>query len=88
MTPVATASAVSAAAPSMSSLRGGGCRSAAAIPITSGATMMMPTASEANQCCQLVSIAADGPEYSRYVTAPPMPETAVPTIAAAKRPIT
>ena len=72
----------------MSSLRGGGRRSAAATPITSGATIIMPMASDANQCRQLVNNSADGPEYSRYVTAPPTPETAVPMIAAARRPIT
>ena len=58
---------------------------AVASSITSGATITMPMASDANQCCQVVSISADGPENNRYVTAPPTPETAVPTIAASKQ---
>src|SRR5580704_9637414 len=59
---VITASAPNAAAPSMRSLRGGGCRTAAPSSITSGATITIPIASDANQCCQVVSISADGPE--------------------------
>src|SRR5215469_12994168 len=59
--PVMTASAASALAPSMSSLRGSGCRIAAASPITSGATVTMPIASDSNQCCQVVSTSAEGP---------------------------
>ena len=81
-------SASSATAPSISSLCGSCRHSATASPITSGATMMMPITSDANQCCQLVSISADGPERTRYVTAPPIPEIAVPTTAAMRRPIT
>ena len=37
---------------------------------------------------KVVSISADGPENNLYVTAPPIPETAVPTIAATSRPST
>ena len=58
--PVIAASSASAVVPSMSSFRGGGSRTAAASPITSGATATMPTASEANQCHQVVSIGAVG----------------------------
>src|SRR6478672_11930396 len=64
--PVMTASAASALAPSISSLRGGGCRIAAASPITSGATAMMPIASDANQCSHVVRIAAEGPLNNLY----------------------
>src|SRR5579864_8344442 len=55
---VITASAANAAAPSTSSLRGSGCRTAAVSSITSGATITIPIASDANQCCQVVSISA------------------------------
>src|SRR4030081_496167 len=41
--------ATSAMAPSMASLCGGGSRTAAATPINSGATVTMPSASDANQ---------------------------------------
>src|SRR5258708_7550192 len=60
MMTVITASATSATAPSMISLRGGGSRKAPARPITSGATVMMPMASDANQCCQVAQIGAVG----------------------------
>ncbi len=49
-----TANTTSATMPSMISLGGGGLRGALAKPITSGATVMMPMASEANQCPQVV----------------------------------
>src|SRR6516165_8949915 len=62
--PVSTASAASANMPSMTSLRGDGRRTTAATPITSGATAMMPTKSDANQCCQLSSIGTDGPRIN------------------------
>ena len=42
----------------MTSLRGGGSRAAEASPINSGATVTMPSASDANQCCQVVSAGA------------------------------
>src|SRR5216684_1316553 len=54
MMTVIAANATSATTPSMISLRGGGSRTAWARPMTSGATVMMPTASEANQCSQVV----------------------------------
>src|SRR5262249_37563124 len=63
--PVITASAASANVPSMTSLRGDGRRTTAASPITNGATAMMPTMSDANQCCQVMSIGADGPRINR-----------------------
>jgi hypothetical protein len=86
--PVIAASTTSAAVPSMSSLRRGGSRTAAASPITSGATATMPTASDANQSRQVVSIGAVGLWNSLYATAPPMPEMTVPVTAAASRPRT
>src|SRR5580704_7936177 len=86
--PVITASATSTAAPSTSSLRGGGCRRAAANPITNGATVTMPTASDANQCCQVVRIGASGLWNNQYAKVPPTPETAVPIMAAATSPST
>src|SRR5262245_51005794 len=54
MTPVIPASATSAAAPSTSSLRGGGLCMAAASPIISGAIVRMPSRSDANQSYQVV----------------------------------
>jgi hypothetical protein len=58
--PVIAARATSAKIPSMTSLRGDGRRATAVSPIISGATAMMPTKSDANQCCQALSIGADG----------------------------
>src|SRR3984957_14296547 len=60
MIPVIAANTASAPVPSTISLRGGGLRIAAASPITNGATATMPTASEANQCRQIVSIGTVG----------------------------
>src|SRR6266853_4751528 len=60
MMTVIAANATSATTPSMISLRGGGSRTAWARPMTSGATVMMPTASDANQCSQVVQIGAVG----------------------------
>src|SRR5713226_7438882 len=60
MTVITTANATSATTPSKISLRGGGSRRALARPIASGATVMMPTASDANQCCQVVQSGAVG----------------------------
>src|SRR5262245_4802168 len=64
ISPVTNATAKSPNVPSMISLRGDGRRTTAASPITSGATAMMPTKSDANQCCQLSSIGADGPRIN------------------------
>src|SRR5262252_1471531 len=66
--PVIAASARSAALPSMISRRRGGSRTAAATPIMIGATVTMPKASDAIQCHKLVSIGAEGPTISLYVT--------------------
>src|SRR5262249_39932517 len=83
MMTVITPNAMSAAIPSRISFRGGGSRQAAATPITSGATVMMPTASDANQCCQVVQIGAVELWNNLKATAPPTPEAAVATTAAA-----
>src|SRR5215467_9228085 len=64
ISPVINARATSANVPSMFSLRGDGCRTTAASPVTSGATAMMPRKSDANQCCQVVNIGADGPSIN------------------------
>src|SRR5215471_7082614 len=48
-------SVASAKIPSMSSLVDGGSRTAEAIPMSNGATAMMPNASDAIQCSQIVS---------------------------------
>jgi hypothetical protein len=64
-------------------LRGGGSRTASARPITGGATIMMPTTSEANQCSQVVQIGAVGVWNNLTATVPPMAEAAVATTAAA-----
>src|SRR5215471_20013068 len=50
----------SATTPSTILLRGGGARKTSVTPITNGATVMMPTASDANQCRQVVHIDAVG----------------------------
>src|SRR5262245_31929091 len=60
MTPVITASAISAAAPSTSSLRVGGLRTAAASPTISGAIVRMPSRSDANQSYHVVGSGAAG----------------------------
>src|SRR6266436_2083455 len=58
MATVNAANATSATTPSRISLPGGCSRRALARPITSGATVTMPTASDANQCCQVGQIGA------------------------------
>ena len=50
--------AMSTEAPSMASFGDGGLRTAAPIPISSGATVTMPIASDANQCSQMVKLGA------------------------------
>src|SRR5215468_241870 len=60
MTVITAANATSATTPSMISLRRGGSRRDSARPITSGATVMMPMAPDANQCCQVTPIGAVG----------------------------
>src|SRR5262249_42897021 len=88
MIPVIPANSASAAPPSMSSLRGGGSRRAAAAPITRGASDMMPRASDANQCHQVVRIGAVGVADSLYTRAPPTPEIIVAPPAATRKPAT
>src|SRR5262245_61314171 len=83
--PVTNARARSPNVPSMTSLRGDGCRTTAITPTTSGATAMMPTKSDANQCCQLSSIAAEGPRINLYVTGPAITNTVVAATAVAVR---
>src|SRR5262245_26963398 len=60
MTPVIQASAASAAAPSTSSLRGGGLRTAAASPTISGAIVRIPSRSDLNQSYHVVRSGAAG----------------------------
>src|SRR5258706_13459704 len=83
-----TANTTSATMPSMISLGGGGLRRALAKPIISGATVMMPTASEANQSPQMVQSGAVGLWNNLKAIVPPIPETAVATTAAASSPTT
>src|ERR1700676_2663232 len=54
--PLTSASAATAKAPSTSSLRGGRSREAEESSINKGATVIIPSPSEASQCCQVVSI--------------------------------
>ena len=86
--PLIPVSTTSAATPSMSSLRGGGLRAAEASSIISGATVRIPSASDANQCCQVDKM--DAVELWKYKNpaVPPIPETAAATIAAARIPST
>ena len=86
-TTLRTMSNASATRPSMVSRRAGGSRAAEASPITSGAMVTMPSASEANQFCQVASSDV-APWNQAKPRVPPIPETAVATIAAASRPST
>src|SRR6476661_1748500 len=54
--PLTTASAATAKAPSTSSLGGGRSREAEASSISNGATVIIPRPSDATQCCQVVRI--------------------------------
>src|SRR5215813_8879245 len=54
--PLTSASVTTVSAPSKSSLIGGRSRDAAASSISKGATVMIPRASDANQCCHVVKI--------------------------------
>src|SRR5260370_13776612 len=83
-----TANTTSATMPSMISLGGGGLRRALAKPIISGATVMMPMASEANQCHQVVQSGTVGLWSNLKAIVPPIPEAAVAMIVAASRPST
>src|SRR3974390_2577814 len=53
-----TMSKTSATSPSMASPRAGGLRAAEASPITNGAMVTIPSASDANQFCQVTKIGA------------------------------
>src|SRR5579864_2132750 len=53
--PLTSASAATAKAPSKSSLSGGRSREAEESSINNGATVIIPSPSEANQCCQVVN---------------------------------
>src|SRR5213075_2228921 len=54
--PLTRASAATVNMPSMSSLSDGRSREATASSISNGATVMIPSPSDANQCCQVVNI--------------------------------
>src|SRR5262244_2250826 len=77
-----TMSDASAARPSMVSFGPGGSRVAEASPITSGAIVMMPSASDANQFCQVTKSGAVVLWNKAKPRVPPIPETAVAMIAA------
>src|SRR5205814_6192028 len=57
---IAAATAMSPTRPSMTSRRGAGTRTTDASPIINGATVMMPIASEENQCCQVTRKGTSG----------------------------
>src|SRR5262249_5356201 len=86
ITAVVPASVMSAATPSRSSLLRGRCRSAAASPISSGATAMKPIVLDATQCSQIVTTGTVGDCSSTDAATPPIPETQVPITAAASMP--
>ena len=87
-TTLMTTSDASATRPSIVSLRPGGSRTAEASPIISGAIVTMPSASDANQFCQVTKIDAVAPWNRTNPKVPPIPETAAPTIAAPSNPST
>src|SRR5579871_4271168 len=86
--PLTSASAATVNTPSASSANGGRSRQAEASSITNGATVMIPSPSDANQCCQIVVTGVDVLWNSLKVRAPPTPDTAAPMIAAATSPST
>src|SRR3974377_1440095 len=88
ITPVITASVVSAPAPSTSSLLRTRGRRAAASPISNGATAMKPIVLDVTQCSQMVRIGTVGGCSNTDATTPPIPDTEVPANAAASRPST
>src|SRR5712671_451400 len=57
--PLARPRAATVTAPSTSSLSGGRSREAGASSISSGATVIIPSPSDANQCCHVVNIGVD-----------------------------
>ncbi len=72
----------------MVSLGDGGLRTAAPIPISSGATAPMPIAPDATQCCQMVRLGTVEKWNSLNATVPTVPEMAVAKTAAASNPKT
>src|SRR5436190_9201339 len=78
--------ATSTRAPSTASFGGGGLRTAAPIPISNGATVTMPSASDASQCSQVVKNAVVEPWNNLNPRVPPIPETAHAMAAAAINP--
>ena len=63
-------------------------RAAAANSMISGATVTIPSASDANQCCHVVRTGAVELWKYENPAVPPIPETAVATTAAASSPST
>src|SRR5262245_13288240 len=86
--PHVTANATTANAPSMNSLRESRSREDEMSSISNGATVMIPSPSDSNHCCQVVNSGVAELWSNSNVTAPPIPETAVPIIAAATNPST
>src|SRR5215813_9919348 len=86
--PLSQASATSATIPSTSSLRGGGSRVVEASSIISGATVRIPSPSDANQCCQVAKTGAVELWKYKNPAVPPSPEIAVATIAEPTNPST
>ena len=85
---LARASTTRANVPSTSSRIPGRSCTTRASPITNGATVTTPIASEANQFSQVVRIGASEPCNRMKPAVPPSPEIAVPTAVARKRPST
>src|ERR1700758_562687 len=75
--PLTRASAATARVPSTSSLSGGRSRAAEASSIRSGATVIIPKASDANQCCQVVNIDVGARRNNLNVADTPIPESVV-----------
>ena len=72
----------------MTSLRDSRSRDNETSSISSGANVTIPSASDANQCCQVVNSGASALWNNFIPTVPPIAETAVPMIAAANNPST
>ena len=84
-TTVTTASTTRVNVPSASSHLFGGSRRRPPSPISNGATVMTPSASETNQFNQVISIGVPELWNSANPAVPPIPETAVPIATARKR---
>ena len=76
----------SAQRPSIVSLDPGGSRPAEASPMTRGAVVTMPSASDANQFCQVSNTEVVAPCNKTNPRVPPIPEMAAATIAARQQP--